>query len=70
VSAAHSLGPGIANAQDDIVSHARSLVREAVKTSEGFPDDARLAKAQMHLVAAMAELVKYENEIGGPRRGH
>lgn len=65
MSAAVSVDPGIANAQAAIVDAVRAHVRQAINGSEGFPDDHRLAKAQVHLVAALAELVKYEKNIGG-----
>jgi len=53
--------------QDDLVGLSRHDLRALVDASKAWPDDERLAKAQVHLVAALAELVKYENQIGGPR---
>lgn len=61
------MSAAVSRAQEDLVDGARRTVRSLVDLSKDWPDDARLAKAQMHLVAALAELVKYENDIGGVR---
>lgn len=65
MSAAVSLDPGIANAQTDLVEAARVHIREAVKASDGFPADARLERAQTHLLAALSEVRRYQEGIGG-----
>lgn len=54
-------------ARDDLIALAHTHIREAVEASKGFPDDPRLEKAQMLLVGALAELVRYERGIGGPQ---
>lgn len=67
MSAAVTFEADAKRAADDLVSFVRGNIRDAVKASEAFPDDPRLAKAQMLLVGALAEIVKYENQIGGPK---
>ncbi len=49
------------------VVEARTLVSDALAVSEGFPSDPRLEQAQIHLVAALAEIIRFQNDIGGPR---
>lgn len=52
-------------APDPYVASARRLVVQAIEASKGFPADARLESATAHLLAGLADLIRFQNNIGG-----